>query len=79
MNIHYFCCVKQITKSNKMRELVFSWAEDAGGKMVHVDSVDNGLGCGCFCPCCHEPLQARHGDVKKVMALRTIVSREEQI
>ena len=47
-----------------MSELVFSWAEDAGGKMVHVDSVDNGLGCGCFCPCCHEPLQARHGDVR---------------
>ena len=44
---------------------VFSWAEDAQGKMVHVDDVPRGLACGCGCPCCHEKLLARHGDVKE--------------
>ncbi|MBD5171547.1 MAG: hypothetical protein HDT07_06035 [Bacteroidales bacterium] len=47
-----------------MNELIFSWAEGANGRMVHVDDVPNGLNCGCFCPCCHEPLQARHGEIK---------------
>ena len=45
-----------------MNEMIFSWAEDASGKMVHVDSVSQGLKCGCTCPRCHEPLQARHGE-----------------
>lgn len=26
---------------------VFSWAENANGKLVHVDSVPNGLLCNC--------------------------------
>ena len=26
---------------------VFSWALNANGKMVHVDSVPRGLACGC--------------------------------
>lgn len=44
-------------------EEVFSWAENAEGKMVHVDTVPNGKRCGCFCPNCHEQLVARQGDV----------------
>lgn len=44
---------------------VFSWAEDAQGKMVHVDDVPRGLACGCVCPCCREKLLARHGDIKE--------------
>lgn len=44
-----------------MNEMIFSWAEDANGRMVHVDNVSQGLKCGCTCPCCHEPLQARQG------------------
>ncbi len=47
-----------------MNEMVFSWAEDANGRMVHVDSVRRGLNCECSCPNCHEPLLARHGDIK---------------
>lgn len=43
-------------------EFVFSWAENAAGKMVHVDSVPRGDKCGCVCPNCHEPLLARHGE-----------------
>ena len=44
---------------------VFSWAEDAQGKMVHVDDVPRGLACGCVCPFCREKLLARHGDIKE--------------
>lgn len=40
---------------------IFSWAENADGKMVHVDSVPNGLQCKCVCPHCREQLLARHG------------------
>ena len=46
-------------------EIVFSWAENAEGRMVHVDDVPRGLQCGCVCPNCHERLVARHGDVKE--------------
>lgn len=46
-------------------ELIFSWAENADGKMVHVDSVPRGLQCGCTCPNCHEKLIARHGEIKE--------------
>lgn len=44
--------------------MIFSWAEDSNGRMVHVDSVSQGLKCGCSCPCCHERLQARHGEIR---------------
>lgn len=47
-----------------MNEMIFSWAEDTNGRMVHVDSVSQGLKCGCTCPCCHERLQARHGEIR---------------
>ena len=47
-----------------MSEVIFSWAEDANGKMVHVDSVSQGLSCCCTCPCCHERLLARHGEIR---------------
>lgn len=44
---------------------VFSWAEDANGRMVHVDSVPNGLQCKCVCPYCREQLLARHGEINE--------------
>lgn len=47
-----------------MYDMIFSWAEDANGKMVHMDSVRQGLKCGCTCPCCHETLQARQGEIR---------------
>ena len=46
-------------------EIVFSWAENTTGHLVHVDSVPNGLKCGCVCPYCHEKLLARHGQVNE--------------
>ena len=47
------------------KKLIFSWAENADGKIVHVDEVPRGLQCGCSCPHCHERLMARHGDVRQ--------------
>ena len=44
-----------------MYELVFSYAENEAGKMVHVDDVPRGLACHCVCPYCKEKLLARHG------------------
>lgn len=44
---------------------IFSWAEDINGKMVHVDSVPNGLQCKCVCPHCREQLLARHGEINE--------------
>lgn len=45
--------------------LVFSWAENVNGKLVHVDNVSNGLECNCICPHCKEKLLARHGDIRE--------------
>ena len=46
-------------------DYIFSWAENAEGRMVHVDDVPRGLMCNCSCPNCHEKLMARHGDVRE--------------
>lgn len=45
--------------------MIFSWAEDPQGKIVHVDSVPQGLNCRCICPHCHERLKARHGKIRE--------------
>lgn len=42
--------------------MVFSWAENENGEMVHVDDVLNGKACNCHCPSCGEALEARHGE-----------------
>lgn len=47
-----------------MSELVFSYAENKQGIMVHVDDVPQGLNCGCVCPYCKEKLLARHGEIR---------------
>lgn len=52
-------------KTDISNGFVFSWAENTQGRMVHVDDVPRGLACGCVCPCCHERLLARHGEVKE--------------
>ncbi len=43
----------------------FIYAEDARGRIVHVDEVARGLNYSCHCPCCGEPLQARQGDMRE--------------
>lgn len=35
------------------------------GKLVDVHDVPNGKNCGCVCPSCHTPLNARQGDIKE--------------
>lgn len=47
-------------------DYIFSFAEDINtGKLVNVDDVKRGSECGCICPCCKEPLIARHGDIRE--------------
>ena len=41
--------------------LVFSYAQNEQGEIVHVDSVPKGKHCKCICPNCKEELIARHG------------------
>lgn len=57
-----------------MNDLIFSWAEDADGKMVHVDSVRQGLSCGCSCPYCHERLMARHEKSGLMVSLIAVIN-----
>lgn len=41
------------------------YALDANGKPVHIDSVPNGFSCGCKCPRCESPLQAKNGGYER--------------
>lgn len=45
--------------------LVFSWAQNEQGQLVHINDVANGKQCKCVCPCCKEELIARHGAVRQ--------------
>lgn len=42
-------------------DIVFSYAQNEQGEIVHVDSVPKGKHCKCVCPNCKEELIARHG------------------
>ena len=43
-----------------------TYALDADGKLIHVDSVSTGLACKCFCPHCKSELVAKNGGNRKV-------------
>lgn len=43
-----------------------TYALDADGKLIHVDSVSRGLACKCFCPHCKSELVAKNGGNRKV-------------
>ncbi len=43
----------------------FVYALDANKHLVHIDEVDNGDACGCFCPCCGMPLCAKNNEKNK--------------
>jgi len=49
---------------DKDQDMIFSWAENDLGQMVHVDSVERGIDCKCHCPNCKEPLMAKHGKIR---------------
>lgn len=39
---------------------ILTYALDREGKLVHIESVPNGLDCGCVCPYCHTELIAKN-------------------
>ncbi len=43
-----------------------TYALDADGKLIHVDSVSTGLACNCYCPHCKSELVAKNGGNRKV-------------
>lgn len=44
-----------------MRNVVqLLYGVNAQGELMHVDEVENGLRCRCFCPCCGAPLVAKN-------------------
>ena len=43
-----------------------TYALNKEGILVHVDSVPNGNGCGCICPCCKNELCAKNGGEERV-------------
>lgn len=43
-----------------MENTILSYALNAEKKLVHIDSVKNGLECGCICPGCKEKLVAKN-------------------
>lgn len=52
--------MRQAQNNNKI-----PYALNQDGVLVHVDSVPNGNNCGCICPACRKPLQARNaGSIK---------------
>ncbi len=40
------------------------FAQDARGRLIHVDAAQRGKACNCRCLACDEALIARHGDIK---------------
>jgi hypothetical protein len=44
-------------------DLLLPFGQDLSGRLVHASTVPRGLACGCICPQCAAPLQARQGDV----------------
>lgn len=40
-----------------------TYALNGDNQLVHIDSVNNGKECNCFCPCCRNPLVARNNSI----------------
>ena len=45
---------------------LLTYALDSSNKLKHIDAVENGMACGCVCPCCKERLMAKHGGTKRM-------------
>ena len=43
-----------------MNNTLLAYAFNADKKLVHIDTVKNGLECNCTCPGCHESLVAKN-------------------
>lgn len=48
------------------REQLLTYALNESGVLVHIDEVENGRRCGCYCPECKTPLIARNRGEKRV-------------
>lgn len=40
---------------------ILTYAKDKNNKWVHIDAVENGSACNCYCPHCKKPLFAKNG------------------
>lgn len=49
-----------------MHKNLLTYALDSSNKLKHVDAVENGMACGCVCPCCKEKLMAKNGGTKRM-------------
>ena len=49
-----------------MHKNLLTYALDSSNKLKHVDAVENGMSCGCVCPCCKEKLMAKNGGTKRM-------------
>ena len=49
-----------------MHKNLLTYALDSSNKLKHVDAVENGMACGCVCPCCREKLMAKNGGTKRM-------------
>ena len=45
---------------------LLTYALDSSNKLKHIDAVENGMACGCVCPCCKERLMAKNGGTKRM-------------
>lgn len=50
---------------NKENEKILTYAFDKNNRLVHIDTVPNGLKCGCVCPCCRQELIAKKGEFRE--------------
>lgn len=54
-------------------EPYLTYAISPKGKLVHVDSVPNGLLCGCTCPKCNSELVAKMKKVRRLNVLTELL------
>lgn len=40
---------------------ILTYAKDKNNQLVHIDDVENGSACNCYCPHCKKPLYAKNG------------------
>lgn len=43
---------------------MLAYGQTLSGELAHVSTVDRGLACGCICPACLVPLEAKRGSVR---------------
>lgn len=59
-----FAAVNPQISLTALHDRMVVFAQDADGKLIHVDAAQRGKACNCRCLACNEALIARHGDIK---------------